>query len=150
MHRRSLLAGSAAVWPLPLLAGFGAGNPRLEKLYGHFIAPCCWRENLTLHHSALADDLRASIARQVSAGLTDEQIQADLVTRYTTRILAIPEGAKGQWLTMTPVAATVVGAGLVGWVIRRLHSTAAKPATRQLGSLPTTINLPELPRTEWD
>ncbi|OYW12345.1 MAG: hypothetical protein B7X34_01990, partial [Acidobacteriia bacterium 12-62-4] len=100
-----LLLGTA----LPAAANLANGDPRLEKLYTSYIAPCCWRENLMVHHSPKADELRASIAAAVKAGKTDEEIRAGLVGEYTIRILALPEGAKGQWLWWTPIAASAAG-----------------------------------------
>jgi len=33
------------------LANAANGDPRLERLFSKFMAPCCWRENLLSHSS---------------------------------------------------------------------------------------------------
>jgi len=138
MRRRDLylLLGTA----LPALANLANDDPRLEKLYATYIAPCCWRENLMVHHSPKADELRASIAAAVKAGKSDEEIRAGLVGEYTIRIVALPEGAKGQWLWWTPVAAGAAGLAALAVALRRMKRKEPEPVPP---------DLPDLPDTEW-
>ena len=42
-----LLVALLSIAPFAI-AGYGSESPRLEKLYGTFISPCCWRENLNI------------------------------------------------------------------------------------------------------
>jgi len=145
MKRRSVL-----VVPLLLAAGPPAraslanGDPRLEKLYPMFIAPCCWRENLMVHHSPKANELRAEIARLVAEGQSDDEIKAQFIAQYSTRILSLPEGSLGQWLQWTPRLLAVAGAGLLAWIIKL---SLAKH--RQQPPAAPTGNLPDLPDSEW-
>jgi cytochrome c-type biogenesis protein CcmH len=141
MRRRDLylLLGTA----LPAAANMANDDPRLEKLYSTYIAPCCWRENLMVHHSPKADELRASIAAAVKAGKTDDEIRASLIGEYTVRILALPEGAKGQWLWWTPVAATAGGFAALALALRKMKRK--EPVAAEA----TPSDLPELPETEW-
>lgn len=121
-------------------AGYGQDDPRLEKLYGSYIAPCCWRENLSTHDSPTADALRARIHTHVEQGMTDEQIKAVLVNDYGARILALPEGSTRTWLFWTPVAALLVGLGaLLLWLKR-----ARRPQPALAGIAPA--DLPD----DWD
>ncbi len=138
MRRRDLylLLGTA----LPALANLANDDPRLEKLYSTYIAPCCWRENLMVHHSPKADELRASIAAAVKAGKSDEEIRAGLVGEYTIRIVALPEGAKGHWLWWTPVAAGAAGLAALAVALRRMKRKEPEPVPP---------DLPDLPDTEW-
>ena len=106
--RRRWLAG-APLTAMAAFAGTADGNPRLEKLFLAFMAPCCWRENLLAHQSPKADELRATIRRQVAEGLSDDQIQAAFVKEFSTRILTHPEGVAGGLLRWTPWAAAAVG-----------------------------------------
>jgi cytochrome c-type biogenesis protein CcmH len=115
----SVLLLSAWITPLAK-AGYGAGDPRLEKLYSTFMAPCCWRENLTLHDSGAAEELRASIRTMVREGRSDEEIKTALVKRYTKRILALPEGPQRTWLFWTPWLVAAAGLSLVTAFLRRL------------------------------
>lgn len=101
------------------------GDPRLEKLFSMFIAPCCWRENLLAHQSPKADELRAAIRRQVAEGKSDEDIRSALAAEYSKRILAMPEGAPGLWLSWMPVLATAAGLGMVTLFIKRRLATPA-------------------------
>lgn len=123
------------------LANLANGDPRLEKLFSAFIAPCCWRENLLAHSSPTADELRADIRKKVESGFTDDQIKASFLSRYSTRILAMPEGIKGQWLNWTPWLLSAGGmAALSGIVWRSVNREKRKLAP---------ANLPELPEEEW-
>jgi cytochrome c-type biogenesis protein CcmH/NrfF len=129
-----------AVFLLPmaaacLLADPANGDPRLEKLFARFIAPCCWQGNLLVHNSPQADELRADIRRRVAEGETDEQIKAAYLEKYSMRILAVPDGSRGQWLTWTPVAFGVAGAGFLGWLLRRMVKAPA-PVGAVVGELP--------------
>lgn len=129
MRRRSLLR----VLPGILLisnarADLAESDPRLERLFGMFIAPCCWRENLRVHHSPAADDLRAEIRGYIAAGWTDERIKTHLVEAHTKRILAMPEGSQGQALSWTPWAFLAAGAALVGWWIQRSVRNRPQPS----------------------
>ncbi|BDC49887.1 hypothetical protein F183_A22030 [Bryobacterales bacterium F-183] len=84
-----------------------------------FIAPCCWRENLTVHQSPKADELRAEIDGYVQQGWSDQQIQDKLIGAYSRRILALPEGTQGHVLSWAPWVALLSGGAFVSWVIAR-------------------------------
>jgi cytochrome c-type biogenesis protein CcmH/NrfF len=100
------------------------GDPRLEKLFPQFIAPCCWRENLLAHHSPKSDEMRAEIKRLVAEGRSDGEVKAVFIEQYSIRILALPEGARGRWLAWTPVVAALAGLGVVLLTIRRMSADA--------------------------
>ena len=142
MHRRGVFA-----FPIALAVSFAAqtlranpanGDPRKEKLFSSFIAPCCWRENLLVHQSPKADELRAEIEKLVAAGKSDDDIRKTLVDQYSTRILALPEGVLGDWLSWTPIAATAFGLTAVALFIRR--SIRLKPA-QPPGDAPTPLDI---------
>ncbi|MEP7366687.1 MAG: cytochrome c-type biogenesis protein CcmH [Acidobacteriota bacterium] len=116
------------------------GDPRLEKLFQMFISPCCWRENLLVHHSPSADELRAEIRRLAREGRTDNEIKAALIEQHTIRILSFPDGARGKWLSYMPVAVGLAGLGIVGIVMKR----SLRPRG---GGGPTVTD--ELPDIEW-
>lgn len=100
-------------------AGYGADNPRLERLYGTFISPCCWRENLILHNSPIADELRAQIVAMIHVGRSDDEIKSAFIEKYNKRILALPEGSRRLWLFWTPVFAVAAGLMIVLLFLRR-------------------------------
>ncbi|HEU0120071.1 MAG TPA: cytochrome c-type biogenesis protein CcmH [Bryobacteraceae bacterium] len=138
LTRRRWLALAPLIVPA-LHADPSNGNPRLEKLFLMFMAPCCWRENLLAHQSPKADELRAVIQKQVSQGLTDDQIRTAMVNEFTSRILTHPEGAAGNILRWTPWAAAAAGTLALGAFIR--FSLKNRPAAQ----FPDNLQLPE-----WD
>ncbi|MCC6536425.1 MAG: cytochrome c-type biogenesis protein CcmH [Bryobacterales bacterium] len=148
MHRHGVFHFLLLAWLLAgafvLRANPAYGDPRKEKLYSEFIAPCCWSENLLAHRSPKADEMRGEINQLIAAGRTDEEIRKALVARYSLRVMALPDGARAQWLWWaTPVAALLGLAAIVFFVRRSLHTPRPpRPA-------PAGANLPDLPDTEW-
>ncbi len=69
----------------PLASAVDATNPRLEKLYAGFIAPCCWSRNLTEHNSQIAAEMRGRIDQMVQAGRSDDEIKSVFVAKYGKR-----------------------------------------------------------------
>lgn len=108
-------------------AGYGEGDPRLEKLFATFISPCCWRENLTAHQSPEANRLRARIQAMTQDGRSDDQIKATLVGEYGRRILSLPEGGTRLWLFWTPVVLAVAGVAGLLWILWRSLRNPAPP-----------------------
>ena len=142
MHRRGVMF----LFLLPatgggLVADPANGDPRKEKLYSMFIAPCCWRENLMVHHSPKADELRAEITGLIKEGRTDGEIKQRMVEQYTGRILAQLEGAKGEWLSWMPVAAAMAGLGAIGVYLQRSMAARKRAVAAEV--------VAELPETEW-
>jgi cytochrome c-type biogenesis protein CcmH len=107
---------------VPLLGSYGKGNARLERLYSTFMSPCCWQQNLTLHDSPIARELRAEIQRMVASGRSDQEIKADLVRRYSKRMLALPDGPERLWLIATPWLLSAAGLFGVALFVRRLRA----------------------------
>lgn len=143
------------VFTLPLLlaaipsvarATLANGDPRKERLYAMFIAPCCWRENLAVHQSPKADELRAEIDRMIQAGRSDEEIKNQFIAQHTRRILALPEGASRQWLSWTPAALIAAGLTAVALFISRSVRTTRNATTPPLDN----TKLPDLPDSEWN
>jgi cytochrome c-type biogenesis protein CcmH len=74
-------------------ASFNEYVPGAARLEGRLLAPCCWdasRQTLDIHGSPIANDLRREIRHRLKAGETPDAIEADLVARYTKKILAVP------------------------------------------------------------
>lgn len=74
-----------------------------ERLEGRLLAPCCWNQTLDTHGSEIAYALRREIRTRLKAGETPEQVEADLIERYGSRLRAVPD--------RVPLA----GAALFGW-----------------------------------
>src|SRR5258706_5187557 len=74
-------------------ASFNEYVPGATVLEGQLLAPCCWdssRQTLDIHGSPIANELRREIRARLRAGETPDAVEADLVRRYTTKILAVP------------------------------------------------------------
>ncbi|MFZ5927275.1 MAG: cytochrome c-type biogenesis protein [Acidobacteriota bacterium] len=110
-----LVAGlllAAALW--------GQVSNRIRALQEKLIAPCCWSESVAMHRSEVAAEMRAEIARMVNEGRSDSEILDFYKAKYGKRILMEPEGELRVWAYTIPIAAAVVGLGLVVWLIRRM------------------------------
>lgn len=110
-----------------VFAGYGAGDDRLEALYKSFVAPCCWRDDLSIHQSATADELRLRIQNWVEAGRSDEEIKMALVGEYGKRILIVPEGSARGWLFWTPWLLAAAGLAVVAAFLRRMRRARRAP-----------------------
>lgn len=68
--------------------------PGASRLEGRLLSPCCWNENggqtLDVHRSPIANELRREIRTRLKAGESPDSVEADLVRRYGTKILAVP------------------------------------------------------------
>ncbi len=113
---------------VPAQGAYGEGNPRLQRLYSEFIAPCCWRENLTSHQSPAADQLRSRVATMTQDGHTDEEIRGVLVAEFGKRILSLPEGQARTWLFWTPAFLLALGATSLVWFLRRIRQAPVQLA----------------------
>ncbi len=109
-----------------LLAPGAESSARVERLYGTFMAPCCWRENLNQHQSPKAAELRGQINGYISAGLSDDAIKQQLVAEYSKRILAMPEGRTGEVLRWAPITVAFAGLAFVLLAIRRMLKPPAE------------------------
>ena len=109
---RSVLVATLAVFTGPLASpesrtahrrhvdatpdeSFNEYVPGASGLEGSLLAPCCWdasRQTLDIHGSPIANELRREIRHRLKAGETPDAVEADLVRRYTTKILAVPPG----------------------------------------------------------
>ncbi|MEQ1887199.1 MAG: cytochrome c-type biogenesis protein CcmH [Bryobacteraceae bacterium] len=125
---RTILFLTLLAAAVPLQAQHHSDDPRLEKLYASFISPCCWRENLTVHDSPIADELRTRIASMVAAGETDEHIKDLLVKEYTKQVLSLPEGTAFTWLFATPAMMLLIGGALLLLLLKRMRQLPATPA----------------------
>ena len=106
---------------------YAADSDAVRKIERRFIAPCCWSENLTIHQSDVAVQMRSEIERLVATGRTEEEIVDLYVARYGERILAVPRGARLWVLTLTPLLILMAGAYAVVRYLSRHRQLAATP-----------------------
>jgi cytochrome c-type biogenesis protein CcmH len=84
------------------------------------VAPCCFRQEASVHQSAAADDVRRDIRARLAAGHTREQILDAYVSRYGKHILAEPPAVGFDlMLYVTPFVMLIASLGLVSAVLRR-------------------------------
>jgi cytochrome c-type biogenesis protein CcmH len=119
-----------------LALGQSMPGPDLERearaLEAMLIAPCCFSQQVSVHHSPAADDVRKDVRARLAAGQTREQILNAYVGQYGKRILAEPP-AEGfdRALYVLPPLLLLGSAALVIWVVRRFSGRAvavAEPA----------------------
>lgn len=98
---------------------------RYDKITNELVAPCCWRETISIHRSPEALEMLEQVRQFVADGRSEEEIKSVYVARYGIRILAEPPGTTGRWLYLMPVALFVC---LVFLASLRLQWLLKKPA----------------------
>jgi cytochrome c-type biogenesis protein CcmH len=95
------------------LQGFVPGAAALE---GKILAPCCWNQTLDIHGSEPSMALRREIRKRLRAGESADTIQASLVERYGTKILAVPSDSPLKGVAAA-LALGMVGAGAAAFAM---------------------------------
>jgi cytochrome c-type biogenesis protein CcmH len=126
--------------PLILIVALAFGQslsgPDLERearvLESMIIAPCCFSQQVSVHQSPAADEVRKDVRARLAAGQTREQILNAYVGQYGKRILAQPP-AEGFDLALyvLPPLLLLGSAAMVIWLVRRFSGRAiavAEPA----------------------
>jgi cytochrome c-type biogenesis protein CcmH len=100
-----------------------------KQIEAMLIAPCCWSQQVSVHQSPAAEEIRQTIRRMLADGKTRQQILDTYVAEYGDRILAEPP-ARGfsRLFHVAPWIFLVASVGLVVVVIRKLRAPGAAPA----------------------
>lgn len=103
-----------------------------RALEATIIAPCCYSQQVSVHQSPAADEVRKDVRARLAAGQTREQILNAYVGQYGKRILAQPP-AEGFDLALyvLPPLLLLGSAAMVIWLVRRFSGRAvavAEPA----------------------
>lgn len=115
---------------LMLLASAQASAADVERearaLEAMIIAPCCYSQQVSVHQSPAADEVRKDVRLRLAAGETREQILNAYVAQYGKRILAEPpaEGFDLALYVLPPVL-LILSAALVVVVLRRFSRRPA-------------------------
>ena len=129
-------------------ASFNEYVPGAARLEGRLLAPCCWdtsRQTLDIHGSPIANELRMEIRRRLKAGETPDAIEADLVRRYTTKILAVPpDNPLPHMGTVLTVAFLGVGVLAARMLLRWRRKAPDVPVA------PVPVPASGAPHDEWD
>ena len=94
------------------------------------IAPCCWREQVSVHQSEAAQQVKREIREMLGTGMVRQQVLDAFVERYGVRILAEPpDEGFGRVLYHAPWIVGVASAfGLVLFV-RHITRRPARQAS---------------------
>jgi len=94
------------------------------------IAPCCFTQQVSVHPSPAAEEVRRDVRARLAAGQTRQQILDAYLAQYGTRILAAPP-ARGFALMLyaVPFILIIGSAGLVAVVVRRFARHTTVPST---------------------
>lgn len=99
---------------------------RIETM---LIAPCCFSQQVSVHTSEAAEEVRRDIRARLTAGETRQQILDAYVAKYGTAILAEPpDQGFARLLHTGPAVALVTGVGAAALALRFLRRRAAKVA----------------------
>lgn len=84
------------------------------------IAPCCYSQQVSVHQSPAADEVRQDVRRRLAEGQTRDQIVDAYVAQYGKRVLAEPP-AEGfdLMLHVMPLALLLASVGLLLVIVRR-------------------------------
>jgi cytochrome c-type biogenesis protein CcmH len=92
-----------------------------KAIEGLLIAPCCWRQPVSVHYSPAADEIRTEIRRMLRSGLTRQEILDTYVVEYGDQILAKPPAEGFNLLAyLLPLAFLVLGGFVAVYVFKRL------------------------------
>lgn len=94
------------------------------------IAPCCFSQQVSVHQSAAAQEVRRDVRTRLAAGQTRQEILDAYVARYGKRILAAPPAA-GFDLTLylMPIAIFLASAVLMALMLGRFAARRAAEAS---------------------
>ena len=90
------------------------------------VAPCCFTQQVSVHQSSAAEEVKADVRRRLAAGEARQQILDAYVAQYGKHILAEPP-ARGFDLVLyvVPPIALVGSLGLIALLIRRFSRSPA-------------------------
>ena len=118
-----VFAALAAPQATPLDPALEAEARQIET---EVIAPCCWSQQVSVHQSPAADQMRADIRTMLAGGRSHDQVLEAFVAQYGERILAMPP-ARGYKLSLyvLPVVLLVVSAFALGLLVKRMAGRGA-------------------------
>ena len=95
-----------------------------RELEAMLIAPCCFSQQVSVHHSAAADEVRQDIRKRLAAGETREQILDAYEAQYGKRVLAEPpaEGIARMLYVLPPLVFVLTAALMWGAHLLRKHA----------------------------
>ena len=133
--RRAVLVLTLAI-ALPTLASAQQQRPRSDaeldsltrSVAGQLRCPVCQGESILDSPASLAQEMRTLVRTQLAEGKSPEEVKAYFVSKYGEWILLAPPASGFTLLVYAlPLAALLIGAGVVFFAVRRW--TGAPPPT---------------------
>ncbi|MCL4814081.1 MAG: cytochrome c-type biogenesis protein CcmH [Vicinamibacteraceae bacterium] len=112
-----------------------------KKLEAQLIAPCCWSQQVSVHQSPAAEEIKQDLRKRIARGETEQEILDAYVTQFGTGILVVPP-AEGYniLLYVIPPIVLVLSAGLVIVLVKRFtkqrDAMTPTPAVAGAGGAP--------------
>jgi cytochrome c-type biogenesis protein CcmH len=133
----SLFHVALGLWLAVAVADPQALEREAKQLEAKLMAPCCWAQQVSLHQSQAAEEIKQNIRRLLADGKTSQQILDIYVAEYGDRILAEPP-ARGfsRLIYVAPWVFLAASLGLVVVVIRRLRAVSPAPARPETSAAP--------------
>jgi cytochrome c-type biogenesis protein CcmH len=133
----SMMQMTVALWLALAAADPAALEREAKQLEAKLMAPCCWAQQVSLHQSPAADEVKRNVRKLLAEGKTPQQILDVYVAEYGDRILAEPP-ARGfsRLIYVAPWVFLVASVGLVIVVIRRLRAVSPAPAKTEPAAAP--------------
>ena len=102
-----------------VLALATAAPPTLSDIEDEVVCPTC-QVTLDQSNAPIAERMRAFIRERIAAGDSKEEIKAELVRQFGSRVLAVPEKRGFDLLAwLLPIGGALLAAGAVGVVAWR-------------------------------
>jgi len=133
------IATALAIYAAMPIAAFGQGasmsrfgtveikNETEHQLFWSLLCRCgCPRETLGTCTCAWAHNMRAELRDELSKGTSVEDVKTSYASKFGTDAVAVPPNEGSQrFVWLIPVTAILLGAGLVGFILRRAGSRTA-------------------------
>lgn len=131
---------------LPLgLAGCSAqkqpqsSDEKAQEIYRSLMCPICPGETIEQSQSEVSAQMRALVREKLQQGETKEEILQFFVDRYGEQVLSYPTKQGFNLLVwITPIAAIIVGGGVVWLAIRKWVKHGKAPLTKVVTLTKTT------------
>ena len=105
---------------------------RAARLEHQLACPVCEGQSVADSNSSQSQAIRENIPRQIASGMSDADIRAYYVARYTDKILETPSNSGlGVVAWGLPTVAILLGAVGIAVAVRRWSTTPRLPATEE-------------------
>ena len=127
------LSGLAA----PLESAVNVADVEARALEQALMAPCCYSQQVSVHQSEAAAQVKADVRERLARGETRAQILDAYVALYGKRILAEPP-AEGFDLSLytVPIATFALTLAAVAWFLRRVSGRESSVTAGALAAAP--------------